>query len=766
MNQSLEIAKDQLASTNQLYINDKKIGFKKGESILEVARRNNIYIPTLCHLPKLLPVGACRMCMVEEEGGNIIASCKSPATKGIKVYTRTQKLQNHRQEIMKLLCINHPLECGVCDKSGECELQDKVLETKIPIQTFGSEQRNDSFIFFKNKIYDESLCIMCERCARTCNQIVGNNYLRVIPGGYSSKIGLNKSNYCEECDECVNVCPTGAMISQRFQYTSNAWELEKTPSLCSNCSMGCYSVYEGKNTNQTVHITHNKKIYRITSQMEFSQLCHSGRYNFANSPVLARDDLALKNVIAAFKNAKAIRLGTQVSNEEAFVLNYLKHKLGLKLYCEDARVYQEFISTLKSISNAPIHKTAKTIKNADVCISFASFIFDEIPLIKSQIAQAILTHKTHYIYMHPIPDNRLKAHQHIQYEVQTELGVVALMLLSFFKNNNIDKKLANFINELDLGYLSSESNISEEELEKLGEKFNNAQNPVILIGHELLYHPQSIQIAQMLGFIEKYTPAKIILLAPSSNVVGISLICDLDKDENQIKQNTIGYKVRGDFICSEIFDEVTYENNFDFTLQADFVIPSMLQIEGSFVNTDYRLLPIVASLPYEGYDICDIAQHFGFEASSLIETTHKLPQTKGFKNIAYDDLDNYFDQEGKEHRGYDLKLTYFTSTNNFTFEPIEFLPESNGSILFVPKQSGIFMNFEDPKIIASKQFSVANKLVNNSLVSFKFNDKTFSCKFICEDYIKGMVAILDMGKYFNAFEKYPYQKISSWSTDV
>lgn len=767
MNTLLEHVKNsKITQTNQLFINGKQFSFKEGESILEVARRNNIYIPTLCHLPKLLPVGACRMCMVEEDNGNIIASCKSLATQNIKVYTHTQKLQNHRQEIMKLLCINHPLECGVCDKSGECELQDKVLETKIDFQTFGAQQRHDDFVVFKNKIYDESLCIMCERCARTCNQIVGNNYLRVIPGGYNSKIGVNESNYCEDCDECVSVCPTGAMISQRFQYTSNAWELEKTPSLCNNCSMGCYSVYESKNTNQTTHIAHNKKIYRITSQMEFSQLCHSGRHNFANSPVCAPDDLALKNAIKAFKNAKAIKLGTQISNEEAFVLNYLKHTLNVKLYCEDARVYQEFISILKATSNAPIHKTANTIKNADVCISLASFIFDESPLIKSQIAQAILLHKTRYIYMHPIPDDRLKAHQHIQYEVQTELGVLALMLSSFLKNNKTDTGLTKFICDLDLGYLSSESNIAEEELEKLSENFSNAQNPVILVGHELLYHPQSSRIAQMLGLIEKYTPAKIILLAPSGNTIGISLICNLDRDEEDIKQNIIGYKTKGDFVLNEVFNEITYENNPNFTPQTDFVIPSMLQIEGSITNMDYRLLPIVASLPYEGYDICNIAQHFGFEASSLIELTNKLPQTSGFKNIAYDDLDNYFDQEGKEHRGYDLKPIVFTNTYDLTFESIEFLPESNGSLLFIPKQSGNFMSFEEPKIIASKQFGRANKLQNNSLVSFKLNDKIFTCNFICEDYLKGMVAILNMGKYFSAYEKYPYQKISSWSADV
>ncbi|PAF47341.1 hypothetical protein BKH46_04460 [Helicobacter sp. 12S02634-8] len=743
----------------EIYINDQKLSFLPGESILEVARKHHIYIPTLCHLPKLAPVGACRMCVVEEDNGNIIASCKSPARPNIRVHTHTPKLQKYRQEIMQFLCINHPLECGVCDKSGECELQDKVLETKIPLQTFSAEQREDELLVFQNKIYDESLCILCERCARTCNQIVGNNYLKVITGGYHSKIGINAQNYCEDCDECVSVCPTGAMISQRFQYKSNAWELEKTASSCTNCALGCYIVYEVKSTQQTTHLNQNKKIYRSTTQMEFTQLCHSGRHHFAHAPTAYKDDNALKSAIDAFKNAKAIRIGTQTTNEEALILSLLQDKLGLELYCEEARVYHHFTHRLKSTSQSPIYRTKDLLKNADVCISIASFIFDTMPVLKSQISKAITTQNTQYIYLHPIPDMRLKKHQHIQYEVNTELGVVALMLAKLVPVEVLDTKDSAFIQNLDIGYLSSESNVGEEEINALAQTLKEAKNPILLVGSELFYHAHSQEIAYMLGLIEKHSPLKIITLSPSGNAVGISLICKLCEDSNK-QEGVIGYRERGEYALNPVYDDIAYKDNPDFAPTSHYTLPALTQIEGSFVNTDYALLPLVPSLPYEGYDLCDIAQHFGLKETYLIELTHKLPTHKGFKNIAYDDLLNHFDKNGTAFRGYDLDLIPCTTDTPITLTPIDSLPESNGSILYIPELSGNFFTLETPKIFGSHQFKIANKLTSHQKISFKLHHKTFVCEFIEQDYLKGMVAIFESAKFFITTHNYPYEKIT------
>ena len=173
-------------------IENKEFECHEGETILEVARRNNIQIPTICFLSGCSPTLACKMCMVEVSGKRVY-SCNAKVKDGMNVLIATDEILKDRKEIMTTYCVNHPLECGVCDKSGECELQDKVLESKVDIQPFFALQKKNDFVHFHNKIYDESLCIVCERCARTCNEFVGNNVLSVLAGGFSSKIGVNFS---------------------------------------------------------------------------------------------------------------------------------------------------------------------------------------------------------------------------------------------------------------------------------------------------------------------------------------------------------------------------------------------------------------------------------------------------------------------------------------------------------------------------------------------------------------------------------------------
>ena len=122
-------------------INGKKVSGKKGETILQVARRNGIYIPTMCYLEKVSPIGSCRLCLVEVKypdstSSDLVLSCQTPAIANIEVQTDTEKLFKHRQNIIKFYNVNHPLECGVCDKSGACDLQNKNLEFAVNSQEF------------------------------------------------------------------------------------------------------------------------------------------------------------------------------------------------------------------------------------------------------------------------------------------------------------------------------------------------------------------------------------------------------------------------------------------------------------------------------------------------------------------------------------------------------------------------------------------------------------------------------------------------------
>lgn len=261
-----------------------------GETILQIARKNGIYIPTMCYLSKVSPIGSCRMCVVEVEGNNgFVLSCQAKAVDGANITTNSTELFKHRQNIMKLYDVNHPLQCGVCDKSGECDLQNKTLELKVSSQEFSAVEQKRRSKKWGILGYDPYLCILCEKCVRVCNEVVGSNALYVKPGGYKSEIDI-KFSKCQQCGECISVCPVGALVSNGYKYTSNAWEVKKVPASCAHCSSACSLTYEVKH-NGSLKMD-EQKIVRVKNDFEFSSLCGAGRFGFdyENKEVSSKED--------------------------------------------------------------------------------------------------------------------------------------------------------------------------------------------------------------------------------------------------------------------------------------------------------------------------------------------------------------------------------------------------------------------------------------------------------------------------------------------
>lgn len=222
----------------------------------------------MCYISKTTPCASCRMCVVEAEGvDGLVLSCNTPPTEGIEIKTNSVKLEQERTNIMKLYDVNHPLECGVCDKSGECDLQNKTLEFDISQQNFSAKDQVRKIENWGMINYDPALCIMCEKCTHVCNEVIGDDAIDVKYGGYSSTIIPKNAETleCTFCGECIAVCPVGALISSDFQYTSNAWELSCVPSICAHCSAGCSLEYETKYSGDRSSLS--KSIYRVKTTL-------------------------------------------------------------------------------------------------------------------------------------------------------------------------------------------------------------------------------------------------------------------------------------------------------------------------------------------------------------------------------------------------------------------------------------------------------------------------------------------------------------------
>jgi len=718
--------------TLQITIDGKVCSGTYGQTILEIARENDIYIPTMCYLTKVSPITACRMCVVEVEGvDGTVLSCQEKAVDGAVITTDNSELYRHRQNIMKMYDVNHPLQCGVCDKSGECDLQNKTLEFEVSSQEFAAKDLKRKKKSWGILGYDPSLCIMCEKCVHTCNEVIGAAALYIKPGGYKSTIDM-KFSRCEQCGDCISVCPVGALVSNEFKYTSNAWEAKKIPASCAHCSSGCSLYYNVKHAGSSDPF--GKKITRVTNDFEFSALCGAGRFGFGfENKANGKDEKAFAKAIDAIKNADTIRFNSLITNEEAKALQILKETIGIKLVNEDAKDYQNFLKNYSSITGKSLYSGSNaTIAQSDAIIMVGTRISRDNPGVKYATNIATKKQRAQFIYMHPIDDIALqnKYTQFVKYEASSEEGVLALLASYLIKD--VPDELKSYFDDLDIGYLSGESSVGEEEYEAIVKKLIRRKNKTLVIGSDLYGHKNAANIAKIVGLIDRCTDFNVVIIPSQTNTLGVSLICDLD---DEIGSNVVGYNANGDFIISS-------------DGSGDLQVPALNQQEGTFTSIDKRVLNTNVALEFDGYCLNDIVNQFlEIKVDNTIDYTAILPEDKGFKAINFDDLDNGYDKYGNDLRGYhldikdvDVKISLdevsdintYNGTVVYRCEPLhQFNTNTAKSLLLQTNKS----------VRGSLSFATAAKIKEGDTIDITYNGSTTRKKFKIDPTIKGTIAL-------------------------
>jgi len=719
----------------QIEIDGKQCDGVYGQTILSIARENDIYIPTMCYLPKVSPIAACRMCVVDVEGvDGTVLSCQEKAVNGAVITTNNQELFNHRQNIMKMYDVNHPLQCGVCDKSGECDLQNKNIEFAVETQDFAARDLNRKKKKWGILGYDPSLCIMCEKCVHTCNEVIGATALYIKPGGYKSIID-NKMSRCEQCGDCISVCPVGALVSNEFKYTANAWEADKIPATCAHCSSGCALYYNVKHVGSSDPF--DKQITRVTNDFEFAYLCGAGRFGFSfENKSTGKDKKMINSAIEAIKSSDYIKFNSYITNEEVKLLQVLKETTGIKLINEDAKNYQNFLNIYSQISGNSLYSgTKEDIENSDAIIMLGTRIARDNPGVKYSVNIATKNKGAEFIYMHPIDDTSLqnKYTQFIKYEAGSEDAVIAL--LSDFLIQNIPEQYEEYFDELDIGYLSGESSVGEEELELVAKKLTRRKNKTLLIGEDVYAHQNAENIAKFVGLIDRFTDFNVVLIPSSTNTLGVSLICDLD-DNVSAEEKSIGYNELGDFTISD-------------NGEGDLQIPALNQQEGTFVDLSKKVVNTNVALAFDGYCLNDIVNEFiDTKVDYTVEYTSTLPTDKGFKNIKFDELSNGYDKYASDIRGYDLSIQK-NDPIDLELEEVEDINTYNGTVIyrcepvhqFNKNTSEALLLKTNNNLRGSAGFAVAAKIKDGDMVDITYNNDTTRKKFKIDSTIKGTIAL-------------------------
>jgi NADH-quinone oxidoreductase subunit G len=317
-------------------IDGTEVEVQDGINVIEAAKAADVHVPHFCYHPSLSIVGQCRMCLVEVEGmPKLQAGCATPVKDGMKIHVWNDKVDKARKGQMEFLLINHPLDCPICDKAGECPLQDYSFNYGSVTSRYGEFKRTypgmDRTAIGPHVIQNMNRCIHCTRCIRFTAEITGTSELAFFKRGASTEVGVFPGvpldNWMSAC--VTDICPTGALTPREFRFESRVWNLDSTESVCNGCDVGC-NLFIGHRNGQVFRYRP-----RVNPEVNDHWLCDYGRFSYEQyetdrvvvPKVRTEDDYlaistweeALESIEKGFSGASkvAVIASAQMTNEEA-----------------------------------------------------------------------------------------------------------------------------------------------------------------------------------------------------------------------------------------------------------------------------------------------------------------------------------------------------------------------------------------------------------------------------------------------------------------
>jgi len=384
-------------------IDGREVAAIEGEMLHDAARKGDVEIPFFCYEPKLgEPVGACRMCLVEIEGiPKLQTSCSTPVREGMVVHTRTEQVKHAQSAVVEFLLVNHPLDCPVCDKGGECPLQDISYGWGPGRSRVIDEKRH-----FEKPIelsplvaIDRERCILCYRCVRFSQEVSEDAQLQLLERGDRTYVGTfdDRPYVAPFHGNITDICPVGALTNYTYRFRARPWDIEHAGSVCTLCPSQC-------NVSFTVRDEKVKRVItRDNAEVDDGWLCDRGRYGFemfdaperVTGPRLkggaASWEQALEVATAGLQRAggKVAAIVGDASNEEGFLLQRLVREALGSPHIDSRQSRGPGREVLARLSEPAISAKVRDIDNADAILVLGTDPLHSSPILDLRVRKAI-----------------------------------------------------------------------------------------------------------------------------------------------------------------------------------------------------------------------------------------------------------------------------------------------------------------------------------------------------------------------------------------
>ncbi len=529
-------------------INDKTVFLSEPVTVLEAAKRAGIKIPTLCFLEGLTPWGGCRLCLVEiERIPRLQTACTTMITDGMVVRTETEEVKRARQAVLEFLLINHPLECPVCDKAGECELQDAVLKYGPSTGRFREGKRKTPEITVDPLIVrNMKRCILCTRCVRTCDELQGAEALSIINRGDRSVVEPFSGGRfdCEYCGNCLSACPVGSLISKLHLHEYRPWMVETEEGVCGFCGVGCRILIQRRGNN-IIRFWSNLGTDELKEEPNNGLTCAAGRFGYdfmghelrLRSPfvrvgdaryTISKEDCFKKTAqsLLEIKNkygpsSIAGIAGGRLTNEDAYLFGKLIRGLGSNNLDSTARLgyvqIQQFFEELFG-PGATANRIQGVLTSEAIIVAGGDPV-ELAPVFGSHIRQASLKGSL-VLTIGFIPGLRRHSRWSIGESLDSSKALrgltKAIMELKSKKDKEgIFKKIADFIEPL----INSEE--VDKEIKEVAETISKKELTSLILSGDILQKKEGIIDLFCLGLIAYILDARVYLLQEFPNDQGL-----------------------------------------------------------------------------------------------------------------------------------------------------------------------------------------------------------------------------------------------------